>query len=84
MSTATLLFFATAFVAVFFMRIFKMGTLLAFLLTGILAGQHVFGLFELSGAWKFLGDLGIMFLWFNIGLQINKAKIGRASCRERV
>lgn len=75
MSTATLLFFATAFVAVFFMRIFKMGTLLAFLLTGILAGQHVFGLFELSGAWKFLGDLGIMFLWFNIGLQINMRRL---------
>ena len=75
MSTATLLFFAIAFVAVYFMRLFKMGTLLAFLLTGILAGQHVFGLFELSGTWKFLGDLGIMFLWFNIGLQINMRRL---------
>jgi CPA2 family monovalent cation:H+ antiporter-2/glutathione-regulated potassium-efflux system protein KefB len=75
MSTATLIFFAIAFVAVFFMRLFKMGTLLAFLLTGILAGQHVFGLFELSGTWKFLGDLGIMFLWFNIGLQINMQRL---------
>lgn len=75
MSTATLIFFAIAFVAVYFMRLFKMGTLLAFLLTGILAGQHVFGLFELSGTWKFLGDLGIMFLWFNIGLQINMRRL---------
>lgn len=75
MSTATLIFFAIAFVAVFFMRLFKMGTLLAFLLTGILAGQHVFGLFELSGTWNFLGDLGIMFLWFNIGLQINMQRL---------
>jgi len=75
MSTATLLFFALAFVAVYFMRLFKMGTLLAFLLTGILAGQHVFGLFELSGTWQFLGDLGIMFLWFNIGLQINMRRL---------
>ena len=75
MSTATLIFFAIAFVTVFFMRLFKMGTLLAFLLTGILAGQHVFGLFELSGAWTFLGDLGIMFLWFNIGLQINMQRL---------
>ncbi len=71
MSTATLIFFVIAFVSVFFMRFFKMGTLLAFLLAGILAGQHVFGLFELSGTWNFLGELGIMFLWFNIGLQIN-------------
>ncbi len=75
MSTATLIFFVIAFVAVFFMRLFKMGTLLAFLLTGILAGQHVFGLFELSGTWNFLGDLGIMFLWFNIGLQINMQRL---------
>ena len=75
MSTATLIFFAIAFGAVFFMRLFKMGTLLAFLLTGILAGQHVLGLFELSGTWNFLGDLGIMFLWFNIGLQINMQRL---------
>ena len=75
MSIATLLFFVIAFGAVFFMRLFRMGTLLAFLLTGILAGQHVFGLFELSGTWNFLGELGIMFLWFNIGLQINMKRL---------
>ena len=75
MSTATLIFFAIAFVSVFFIRLFKMGTLLAFLLTGILAGQHVLGLFELSGTWNFLGELGIMFLWFNIGLQINMQRL---------
>ena len=75
MSTATLIFFVIAFIAVFFMRFLKMGTLLAFLLTGILAGQHVFGLFELSGTWNFLGELGIMFLWFNIGLQINMKRL---------
>ena len=75
MSTATLLFFVIAFIAVFFMRFFRMGTLLAFLLTGILAGQHVFGLFALSGTWNFLGELGIMFLWFNIGLQINMKRL---------
>ncbi len=75
MPLSTVIFFAIAFGAVFFMRLFKMGTLLAFLLTGILAGQHVFGLFELSGTWTFLGDLGIMFLWFNIGLQINMKRL---------
>jgi len=75
MSTATLVFFVIAFISVFFMRYLKMGTLLAFLLTGILAGQHVFGLFELSGTWNFLGEMGIMFLWFNIGLQINMKRL---------
>lgn len=75
MSTATLAFFMIAFLAVFWMRMCKMGTLLAFLITGLLAGQHVFGLFELSGAWNFLGDLGIMFLWFGMGLQINMKRL---------
>lgn len=75
MSTATLAFFMIAFLAVFWMRMCKMGTLLAFLITGLLAGQHVFGLFELSGAWNFLGDLGIMFLWFSMGLQINMKRL---------
>lgn len=75
MPLSTVIFCAIAFGAVFLMRLFKMGTLLAFLLTGILAGQHVFGLFELSGTWTFLGDLGIMFLWFNIGLQINMKRL---------
>ena len=75
MPLSTVILCAIAFGAVFFMRLFKMGTLLAFLLTGILAGQHVFGLFELSGTWTFLGDLGIMFLWFNIGLQINMKRL---------
>ena len=75
MPLSTVIFLAIAFGAVFLMRLFKMGTLLAFLLTGILAGQHVFGLFELSGTWTFLGDLGIMFLWFNIGLQINMKRL---------
>ena len=75
MSTSTLIFFVVAFISVFLMRYLKMGTLLAFLLTGILAGQHVFGLFELSGTWNFLGELGIMFLWFNIGLQINMKRL---------
>ena len=75
MSVSTLMFFIIAFIAVFCIRFFRMGTLLAFLLTGILAGQHVFGLFELSGTWNFLGELGIMFLWFNIGLQINMHRL---------
>lgn len=75
MSIATLMFFVIAFVAVFCIRYLRMGTLLAFLLTGILAGQHVLGLFELSGTWNFLGELGIMFLWFNIGLQINMKRL---------
>jgi Kef-type K+ transport system membrane component KefB len=75
MSIATLVFFVIAFIAVFLMRYLRMGTLLAFLLTGILAGQHVFGLFALSGTWNFLGELGIMFLWFNIGLQINMKRL---------
>ena len=75
MPISTLIFFVIAFAVVFFMRLFKLGALLAFLITGVLAGHHVFGLFELSGTWTFLGNLGIMFLWFNIGLQINMNRL---------
>ena len=75
MSISILAFFLIAFIAVFFMRLFKLGTLLAFLVAGVLVGEHVCGLFELSGTWTFLGDLGIMFLWFNIGLQINMKRL---------
>lgn len=71
MSITVLIFLAITFAAIVFIRLSKMGTLLAFLLTGILVGQHVFGFVEMSESWNLLGELGIIFLWFTIGLQIN-------------
>jgi len=75
MSTSILIFFGIAFALVFLLRIARIGTLLAFLLAGILAGQHVFGLFELTDIWSYLGELGIVFLWFSMGLELNLKRL---------
>ena len=32
-------------------------------------------LFQVDDTWRFLGDLGILFLWFNIGLEINMKRL---------
>jgi len=75
MSLAVLLFIAIAFGAVVLMRLSRMGTLLAFLLTGVVIGPHILNLFELTHVWSNLGELGIIFLWFTIGLQINMSRL---------
>ena len=77
MSVSILLFFAIVFVLVYLLRSAKIGALVAFLLTGVLSGPYVFNLFELNETWSFLGDLGILFLWFNIGLEINIRRLWR-------
>lgn len=75
MSLSILLFFAIVFVLVYLLRVAKIGALVAFLFAGILSGPYFLNLFELTETWTFLGDLGIMFLWFNIGLEINMRRL---------
>ena len=53
------------------LRVAHIGALVAFLLAGVISGPYVLNLFQLSETWSFLGDLGILFLWFNMGLGIN-------------
>lgn len=77
MSVSILLFFAVMFFLVYIMRVAKIGALVAFLVAGVLSGPYVLNLFELNSTWTFLGDLGILFLWFNIGLEINMARLWR-------
>lgn len=77
MSVSILLFFAIIFALVYLLRSAKIGALVAFLLTGILSGPYVFNLFELTDTWSFLGDLGVLFLWFIIGLEINIKRLWR-------
>ncbi|MBP3340528.1 MAG: cation:proton antiporter, partial [Alphaproteobacteria bacterium] len=77
MSLSLLAFFAGLFVMVYLLRVAKIGALVAFLLAGVLSGPYVFNLFELSSTWEFLGEMGIMFLWFNIGLEINMRRLWR-------
>ncbi len=75
MSVAVLVFFGIIFALVFFLRTARIGTLVAFLFAGVLTGPHVLNLFQLSETWTFLGEMGIIFLWFNIGLQINMKRL---------
>lgn len=77
MSLSLLAFFAIVFMLVYMLRMARIGALVAFLLAGVLSGPYVFNLFELSETWTFLGDMGIIFLWFNIGLEINMRRLWR-------
>ena len=71
MSLSVLIFFAMVFLLEFLLRTLRVGALVAFLLAGMISGPYVLDLFQLNSTWTFLGDLGILFLWFNIGLEIN-------------
>lgn len=71
MPLTILIFVAIIFVLVFVLRMARIGTLVAFLLAGVIAGPHLLNFFRLTDTWQFLGDLGILFLWFTLGLEIN-------------
>ena len=75
MSLSLLIFFAVVFVFVCMLRVARIGALVAFLLAGIISGPYVLNLFQLTDTWTFLGDLGILFLWFTLGLEINMKRL---------
>ena len=75
MSLSVLIFFAIIFVLVFLLRTARIGALVAFLVAGMISGPYVLDLFQVNSTWAFLGDLGILFLWFNIGLEINMKRL---------
>lgn len=75
MPISVLIFLGILFVLVYLLRRVHIGALVAFLFAGILSGPYVFNLFELNETWQFLGDIGIMFLWFTIGLEINMRRL---------
>lgn len=74
-SLEVLAFFAIVCGLVFLLRMAKIGALVAFLFAGILSGPYVFNLFEVTGTWQTLGDLGVLFLWFTIGLEISFSRL---------
>ncbi len=75
MSLSVLIFFAIIFVLVFLLRTVRVGALVAFLVAGMISGPYVLDLFKLNETWTFLGNLGILFLWFTIGLEINMKRL---------
>ena len=58
--------------------------LVAYIAIGLVLGQSGFNLIPDAGFLQQISDIGIMFLLFLLGLNLNPQKIGRASCRERV
>ncbi len=77
MSVSVLLFLCLMFGLVYLMRRARIGALVAFLFAGILSGPYVFNLFAVSDVWSILGEIGILFLWFTIGLEINMRRLWR-------
>ncbi|MFQ6739302.1 MAG: cation:proton antiporter, partial [Alphaproteobacteria bacterium] len=75
MITSVLIFLSIMFVVVCIMNQARIGVLIAFLLAGILSGPYGFGLFELNDIWTTLGNVGILFLWFMIGLEISMSRL---------
>lgn len=75
MSLTLLAFVAVVFALVAFLRVARIGALVAFLFAGVVSGPYVLNLFHLTDTWTLLGDLGIMFLWFTMGLNINMKRL---------
>lgn len=74
-SLSILLFITVIFALVFALRLARIGALVAFLFAGIIVGPYVLNLFQLTDNWSTLGNLGIMFLWFMLGLGINMRRL---------
>ena len=75
MPLSFLIFFGILFVLVCFLRAARIGALVAFLAAGVLSGPFGLNLFEMNQTWQLLGDMGILFLWFSIGLEINMSRL---------
>jgi len=75
MNLSILVILGIAFALVYLLRVAHVGTLLAFLFAGIAAGPHGFGFWELTDTWSFLGEIGIIFLWFSMGLELNTRRL---------
>lgn len=75
MPLSFLIFFGILFVLVCFLRAARIGALVAFLAAGVISGPYGLNLFEVNQTWQLLGDMGILFLWFNIGLEINMSRL---------
>ena len=75
MPLSFLIFFGILFVLVCFLRAARIGALVAFLAAGMLSGPYGLNLFEMNQTWQLLGDMGILFLWFSIGLEINMSRL---------
>jgi CPA2 family monovalent cation:H+ antiporter-2/glutathione-regulated potassium-efflux system protein KefB len=70
-----MLAFALAFVLLF--RRFGLGATLGYLIAGVVIGPEVLGLIGDAEAMSRIGELGIVFLLFIVGLELNPARLWR-------
>jgi monovalent cation:H+ antiporter-2, CPA2 family len=70
-----LLLLAISVFAVIVLGAFKMPPLVAYLGVGVLIGPHAINIAGQSAATTILGELGVVFLMFTLGLEFNLAKL---------
>ena len=71
----TLLLLGSAVLGVVAFRMMHLPPMLGYLAVGILLGPHAMGLAEQSHATELLGEFGVVFLMFSIGLEFSLAKL---------
>ncbi|MDR0803554.1 MAG: cation:proton antiporter [Rickettsiales bacterium] len=71
MTVSILIFMGVAFALAFLLRAFRISSFLAFLIAGVVAGPFVLKFWGMDSTWSFLGEIGIIFLWFTMGLELN-------------
>lgn len=71
----TLLYLLAAVLGVVVCRSLKLPPMLGYLAAGVLIGPHAFALTQDSEAVRHLGEFGVVFLMFAIGLEFNLAKL---------
>lgn len=69
--TDSLILLAVAIVTVTLVRRLGLPTILGYLAVGLIAGPHGFGWLVFDEVTRFLGELGIVFLLFSIGLEFS-------------
>ncbi len=71
----TLMYLLAAVVGVVICRYLKLPPMLGYLLAGVLIGPHALALAQNSEAIRHLGEFGVVFLMFVIGLEFNLPKL---------
>lgn len=71
----TLLLLGAAVLGVVAFRMMQLPPMLGYLVVGILIGPHALGLAQSSGATHELGEVGVVFLMFSIGLEFSLPKL---------
>jgi CPA2 family monovalent cation:H+ antiporter-2 len=71
----TLLLLGSAVLGVVAFRMMHLPPMLGYLAVGILLGPHAMGLAEQSHATELLGEFGVVFLMFSIGLEFSLPKL---------